>query len=154
MFLSSGCSTCQPFWSALRSGAAAPDGTQVLVVTRDPSEESPARVAELGGEGVPVVMSTRAWEDYEIPGSPHVVLVDGASGRIRGEGAAGSWQQVLDLVSQARGDHRHARSWLPDPVGPATAGGGHDNAVRIDAELAAHGISAGHDSLYPTGPRP
>ncbi len=146
VFLSSGCTTCQPFWGALRGGEAGPADTNVLVVTRDPDEESTARIADLAGDRVPVVMSTQAWEDYEIPGSPHVVLVDGGTGTVRGEGAAGTWPQVLDLVGQARGDRAHARSWLPDPV---TA---RDNADRIDAELAAHGIGDGHASLYPGRP--
>jgi hypothetical protein len=147
VFLSTGCRTCQPFWDALRNGATAPDGTQVLVVTRGPDEESPARVADLAGPHVAVVMSTDAWERYEIPGSPHVVYVDGASGTVRGEGAAGSWDQVLGLLVDARRDRSHARSWLDDPVVlPADY---RDNADRIDAELAAQGIGAGHQSLFP-----
>lgn len=147
VFLSTGCRTCQPFWDALRGGATAPDGTQVLVVTRGADEESAARVADLAGPDVAVVMSTNAWESYEIPGSPHVVFVDGTSGTVRGEGAAGSWDQVLGLLADARRDRSHARSWLDDPV--VLPADHRDNADRIDAELAARGIAAGHQSLFP-----
>lgn len=140
-FLSTGCSTCQPFWRALSDGPALPAATRLVVVVRDPAEESPARLAELAPQDVPLVMSTRAWEDYEVPGSPHVVHVEGATGRVVGEGAAGSWAQVLDLLGQAGSDRGAA--------GRGPHGGGRDNARRIDAELAAAGIGPGHPSLYP-----
>lgn len=159
-FLSSGCRSCQTFWDTLRRGAQIPAGTRVVAVVRDPQEESAARIAELAGPELPVVMSTRAWEDYEVPGSPHVVHIDGASGRVVGEGGAASWAQVLDLLQQARGDTAGGdtaggdtarRAWLPDPANGAPSDGWdqRDNAARIDAELSAAGIGPEHPSLRP-----
>ncbi|HEV7208314.1 MAG TPA: hypothetical protein VGN54_06200 [Mycobacteriales bacterium] len=182
-FLSSGCSTCQNFWGAFRQGVALPERTRLLVVVRDPAEESAARLLDLAAPDLPLLMSTQAWDDYEVPGSPHVVHVDGRSGQVVGEGAAGSWEQVLDLLGQARADqgrgaparpdHRRVPADLPAPIrgslapaaSPAPAPAGHgtgagrtgdrDNAGRIDAELASAGIGPGHPSLRPgSGPRP
>lgn len=173
-FLSSGCLTCQPFWTALREGASAPAGSRVVVVVRDAQEESPSRLAELAGPNLSVVMSTEAWDDYAVPGSPHFAYVDGTTGRVVGEGVAQSWAQVLDLLGRAATDARHPtatrRAWLPDPTssqaqadevaGSARARdtasrdtSGRDNAGRIDAELAAAGIGEQHPSLFP-GQRP
>ena len=39
-----------------------------------------------------------------MPGSPHVVFVDGASGEVRGEGTGQSLRQVAQLLARATGD--------------------------------------------------
>ena len=49
-------------------------------------------------------MSTQAWRDYEVPGSPHVVFVEGRTGRVRGEGTGQSWAQVAQMLARATGD--------------------------------------------------
>ena len=49
-------------------------------------------------------MSTEAWGDYEVPGSPFFVLVDGRSGRRIGEGVANHFRQVVELVRRAEAD--------------------------------------------------
>ena len=51
-------------------------------------------------------MSTEAWGDYEVPGSPFFVLVDGRTGRRIGEGVANHFHQVADLVRRAEVDAR------------------------------------------------
>lgn len=103
-FLSSGCTTCSGFWEALGEGVALPDGTRLVVVARDLAEESPATLADLAPDGVAVVCSSEAWRDHAVPGSPYVVHVDGATGRVRGEGTGGSWEQVARLLADATGD--------------------------------------------------
>src|SRR3954447_2550674 len=93
-FLSSGCLGCGTFWEALRADPEIPGDARLVVVTKDTSLESPSKLRDLAPEGVPLVMSSEAWEQYEVAGSPYFVLVDGPSGRIRGEGTATSWPQV------------------------------------------------------------
>jgi hypothetical protein len=138
-FLSSGCMTCAGFWEALGAGGAPglPAGMRVVAVTKDPGEESEATIRTLSS-GLTVVMSTQAWFDYEVPGSPYFVHVNGTTGRVKGEGTASTWEQVVSLVSRAAADASRAR--------PGT---GED---RIDQELLAAGILPGDPSLYPTVP--
>ena len=51
-------------------------------------------------------MSSDAWTDYEVPGSPFFVLVDGRDGRRIGEGVANRMSQVAELVRRAEVDAR------------------------------------------------
>jgi hypothetical protein len=74
-----------------------------VVVTRGPEEELPAEVAALAPPDTVVVMSSAAWSDYEVPGSPYVVHVDGPRGRVRGEGTGVEWPQVRRMLLQADG---------------------------------------------------
>ena len=145
-FLSSGCLTCADFWEAIRSPErlSLPGDTRLVVVTKDPEEESPAALRELAPAGVPVVMSGAAWEDYGVPGSPYFVYADGPSGRVAGEGSARSWAQVENLLGQALADARSR---------PGSAGGNGDayREARADRELMAAGIYPGHPSLYAEG---
>src|SRR5262249_13786683 len=85
-FLSSGCLGCGTFWEAFGSGVEVPGGARVVIVTKDTAFESPSKLLELAPDGVPLVMSSDAWERYGVAGSPYFVLVDGPSGRVRGEG--------------------------------------------------------------------
>src|SRR6476646_10291791 len=55
----------------------APGGARVVVVTMSPDDESVGALRRLAGDAVPVVMSTPAWEAYEVEGSPYFVYVDG-----------------------------------------------------------------------------
>ena len=132
-FLSSGCLTCGGFWDTF-SGTdrlAVPGGARLVIITKGPEAESESRIRELAPAAFPVVMSTRAWEDYKVPHTPYFVYVDGPSGRILGEGSAQTWDQVRSLWSQALAD---------------AAGG----EARADRELQQAGIRPGHRSLYPT----
>jgi hypothetical protein len=132
-FLTSGCSTCAGFWSTLGEPRL-PGGVQVVVVAHGEERERPRKLRELTPSGIPVVMSSQAWTDYSVPGSPYFVLVEGF---IRGEGAATTWPALSSLVSDAIEDER-------DSGGPA-------RADAIDRRLAAAGIGPEHPSLYPTG---
>ena len=138
-FLSTGCSTCQPFWDTFRDGAQLPGETRLVVVVQD--EESESRLRALAGPQLEVIASNAAWESYGVPGSPHFVHVDGRSGRVTGEGTGPDWPSVRALLTQAADDAAtRSAARAPD-------GGWHDNATRIDAELSHAGIGIGHPSL-------
>jgi hypothetical protein len=136
-FLSSGCLTCQTFWDAFGDIGALdlPSDVRIVVATKDPAEESESALRTLAAPGLPVVMSTAAWVDYEVPGSPYFVLVDGTTGRVEGEGTGANWPQVRNLIVQASADGRS----------------GDACEARIDRELLAHGIGPGDAALYPQG---
>ncbi|MGP8006294.1 MAG: hypothetical protein ACLP2J_04600 [Acidimicrobiales bacterium] len=172
-FLSSGCSTCANFWTAFAAPErlGLPDGVRLVVVTKGPELEIAAEVR--GRARVPVVMSTEAWGDYEVPGSPFFVLVDGRSGRRIGEGVASHFPQVADLVRRAQVDAGYPRSTpstpgqldnppgqLDNPPGQLDTPpgqldnppGGLDGPAREranDLVLRNAGILPGDPSLYP-----
>jgi hypothetical protein len=103
-----------------------------VIVTQGPDAESPSRIGRLAPDGIPVLMSSAAWRDYEVPGAPYFVLADG---EIRGEGAASSWQALASLVSDAISDER--------------SGGADARGRDIDRVFAAAGIGPEDPSLYP-----
>jgi hypothetical protein len=149
-FLSSGCTTCAGFWRAMGSaGQTIPDGVRPVIVTKGPALESPREVQRRAPANVTVVMSSEAWDDYQVPGSPFFVLVDGHEHRRIGEGVAGHFEQVADLVRRALEDSR------PPPGVPRPPGGdenrldGRQRERRNDEALRAAGIHPGHASLYP-----
>lgn len=145
-FLTSGCLTCDGFWKAFNEGGEAelPEGTRLVAVTKGPGEESPAAVARLAPPDVPVVMSTQAWLDYQVPGSPYFVYVDGSPGRVVGEGTAVTWDQVLSLVGRAVEDRRRPNRAVASRQQEAS------REARIDEELMAAGIYPGDPRLYPS----
>jgi hypothetical protein len=120
-FLSSGCFTCLGFWEGLREGEAerVPFADRVVVVVKDPDMESPSKLRELAPEGMPVIMSSSAWEAYGIPLSPYFVYVDGPSGQVRSEGSASSWEQVGSLLRDAVADDEMAMDREGDRKEPA-----------------------------------
>lgn len=137
-FLSSGCSTCAELIDALvDSPPPLPDGVRLVVVTKDRAVERVRRFRAVE-QRAEVVMSSAAWDDYAVPGSPYFVYVDGGRGRIAGEGSATTWPQVVSL--------------LVDAIDDAADRDGRD-APRIDAALRGAGITPGHPSLRP-GRRP
>lgn len=142
-FLSAGCTTCARLWETTDDldGWRLPDRTRIVVVTLGPGDESPARVRRIAPRGVPVVMSSEAWQDYRVPGAPYFIYVDGPGRTIRGEGSASSWREVASLLGDAHGDS--------DP-----AVGGRAREARIDRELAAAGIVPGDGRLYHPPARP
>jgi hypothetical protein len=141
-FLSTGCSTCQPFWDAFRDGATLPGTTRLVVVVQD--EESEARLRTLADPSLEVIASNAAWESYGVPGSPHFVYVDGLAGRVTGEGTGPDWPSVHALLTQAA-DDRAARAAIAE--GRTADVEWRDNPTRIDAELEHAGIGLGHPSL-------
>ena len=102
----------------------------IIVVTKDPAEERPRRFRAIASD-THVVMSSRAWRDYDVPGSPYFVHVNGASGAVVGEGSAPSWDRVADLVAGA----------IEDAA---------DTPARVTEALRAAGIDEGHPSLHPS----
>lgn len=156
-FLSSGCASCKGFWDAFQPSVRPPipgDG-RLVVVTKDSQFESPSKLRTLAPPDVPVIMSSAAWEAYDVSVSPYFILVDGASGQVQGEGTASTWGQVLSLLSDALADTE------PDSPGVRAADtgngaltvvsrptGGSSRATRVEAELEAAGIGPGHPSLY------
>ena len=102
-FLSSGCSTCQAFWTAFRDRPELPEGARLVVVTKGPEEENLAALEQRRPAAVPLLMSEETWESFGVPGSPYFAYVD-ASGQLLGEGSGASWPQVLDLMRQSRAD--------------------------------------------------
>lgn len=143
VFLSSGCETCQPFWDDLAAGPPLPARTRLLVVAQSSDVESPADLARLAAPEVDVVLSSDAWRDYQVPGSPYAVLVDGEAGRVRGEGTGQSLRQVLRLLVRSAGG---------SGIVAAESGGGADRDARqeaaVDRALLAAGILPGDPRLY------
>jgi hypothetical protein len=144
-FLTSGCLSCHLFWEAFdRHDLAVPGGARLVIVTRSADHESRSRLAALAPHDVPVVMSSEAWEAYQVRVAPYFTYVDGPSGRVVGEGSAGTWEHVTNLMHQAladagvgRGRRRRARP-VPDV----------DRGARVDRDLSSAGIHPGHHSLY------
>ncbi len=140
-FLTSGCASCAPLWAGLHDARdPASLAQRVAVVTHDAMRESPARLERLAPAGTDVIMSSAAWADYAVPGSPHFVLTDGAGG-ILGRGSALSWSQLQTMVADARADVRRAAD-----AAHTTA----ERAQRSEGALASAGIGPGHPSLYPS----
>lgn len=151
-FLTSGCTTCASFWDAFGDPQLeVPGGARVVVVTKGPEDESLSRLRSMVPSGLTTVMSSPAWDDYRVPGSPYFIYVDGSRGQVVGEGAAGSWQQVATFLRQSLEDAGYDatdRSSLRPSA--AAAENGRDRADRIDAELRAAGIEPGDPRLYPS----
>ena len=142
-FLSSGCLTCRGFWEAFADPRALglPADVRLVAVTKDAAEESLHALRELAPPDLAVVMSTAAWEHYTVPGSPYFALIDGAEGRVVGEGTGASWPQVQGLLTHTTGDEGTRSRRL---------NGAADTEARIDRELLVHGILPGDPRLYRT----
>jgi hypothetical protein len=124
-FLSSGCTSCGAFWEKLGDSRPAPE-LHTVIVTRGADREQVAKLGRLAPDAVPVVMSSQAWEDYAVPGTPYFVLVE--DGAIHGEGVATTWSALASLVGDAIEDQR-----------------------GLDERLAAAGVGPEHPSLFPGG---
>ena len=146
MFLSSGCLTCADFWEAFDDPGSLGLRRDIrpVIVTKGADQESEARIRQLAPADVPVVMTTDAWSDYEVPVAPYAILVDGATERILGEGASASWDQVRALMHQALADVEAA----DEVPGRRRRGATGRRDADTDAELLAAGITPGHPSLY------
>ena len=169
-FLSTGCASCAGFWSSFRhpDRSGLPSGTRLVVITKGPDREIPAEVAALAVPGLSLVMSSDAWTDYEVPGSPFFVLVDGTSGRRIGEGVANHIDQVAELVRRAEIDA--AAFSLADPGRPGrrdrrsgprvgqrrrAPGGRHPAPVtRASTRRSLDDLYGPPDARMPAAPRP
>lgn len=154
-FLSSGCLTCHTFWDAFDKGEEPlPAEARLIIVTKDPAEESPSRLLELSPQGIPVIQSSAAWEAFEVPGAPFFVYVDGATGSVHGQGSAEQWHQIKSLLRDAILDSELAkgvRDGTTDvedlkELSPAAA-----RAVRAERAMVAAGIPLDDPSFYVSG---
>jgi hypothetical protein len=150
-FLSSGCLPCVGLWKGL-SQVRPPSGSRLVVVTKDRSEESPTKLRDLAPPGTTLVMSSQAWLDYGVKGSPYFVYVDGLAGQVHSEGSATNWDQVTSLLRDALADQDLARHQQIE--GEAFGDGSAERIRRADHELAAAGILPGHPSLWQIGADP
>ncbi len=141
-FLTSGCSTCSAFWSAYADRRLkVPGGARLVVATKGADAESPGRLSKFAPPHVPVVMSSEAWDDYDVPVAPYFALVDGPSGAVIGEGAASSWEHLRTIVQQALDDAGMAS-------GRRRRSGRAEREPDVDAQLLAAGLKPGDASLY------
>jgi len=142
-FLSSGCRTCETFWTAF----AEPDldlpdpRTRLVIVGQDAPVESETAFAELVPPGVKAVLSSAAWQDYDVPGSPYFALVDGTNNRLVGSGTAANWDQMRNMLRTALGDY------LLETEAERGMTSGRDRERRADQALAAAGIGRDHPSV-------
>lgn len=147
-FLSSGCRTCAGFWEAFGDPTRRRvDGldAELVIITKGPENESESSILNLAPGGVRTLMTNEAWLDYNVPVSPYFILVDGT--RVIGEGAAATWEQVVNLLKQAMADAGVASSGRATKVSRRTA---LDREQKIDQELRRAGVEPGDPSLYPT----
>ena len=146
-FLTTGCATCAGFWETLAEPRL-PEGVETVIVAHGSERERVARVAALAPDGVPVLMSSQAWLDYEVPGAPYFVLAGRA---ILGEGVASTWPALASLVRDAIEEEHEAGAALPVTRVPAGRSSSTTRAHRIDETLSAGGIGPDHPSLFPGG---
>jgi hypothetical protein len=152
-FLSSGCITCHHFWDTFADPRLdLPGGARLVIVTMGAEAESEAAVAKMAPPKVTVVMSSEAWNDYEVPGSPYFAFVEGTSGRVIGQGTAPDWDQVVKLMTEASDDRAlvSARNESNARTQRAERRRLDDRAreARADEILMAAGIHPGDPSLY------
>lgn len=134
-FLSSGCLACVRFWEAVSepdNGLDLPLGARMIFVTKDVQEERLAQLRDLAPAAYPVVMSSQAWQNYEVPGAPYFVWIDGPTATIRGVGSSDKIEGVLNMLRDQLAEER-----LPDA-----------SPDRDERELLAAGITPGHPSLF------
>jgi hypothetical protein len=127
-FLTTSCLTCRTFWDAFADPTVAlPAGARLVIVTKGPEEEQPEAIVRLAPPRAVTLRSSEAWATLGVPVAPFFMLF-GPEGRVVGEGAAASWDQVVKLLTQSLAD---------------------DELVRDDAELRAAGVVPGHSTLRP-----
>ena len=124
-----------------------------------PEDESVTALRRLVPRHSTVVMSTAAWEAYEVEGSPYFVFVDGPSGAVVGEGTASTWARVCDMVTESVDDGALGAVRRRAAARQARAARRHladrEREARADEALLAAGIAPGDPRLYPaTRPTP
>ena len=105
-FLTSTCTMCAEFWSVFPDATRypVPGDARLVVITKGEEAESPTRLRTLATAGVPVVMSSAAWDAYDARFAPHFAYVDGPSGQIVVEGMAATWDDLVGMLRQAPAD--------------------------------------------------
>ena len=90
-------------------------------------------------------MSSEAWTEFAVPGSPFFALV-ATSGEVLGEGTAGTWDNVFELVKLASRDATAAER--------SRSSRGVRREANVDQALQSAGILPGDASLYPEADGP
>jgi hypothetical protein len=154
-FLTTGCTTCADFWTAFadHDSLRVPGGARLVVVTKGADAESPARLRRFAAPGLDVVLSSAAWDAYDVPVAPYFAYVDGPTSAIVGEGAAMTWDHLASMMDQALADAgmSSAGTRSGSRRSQRRRSSGKAREARIDDDLLASGITPGHASLYPTG---
>ena len=146
-FLSTSCSSCSPFWDKLDASSRYFHDYRhrVLIVTRGSEEESPTRAQSLRRGQADVIMSSQAWDDYEVPGAPYFVLIGPGNGGIAGEGSAATFdsleQFLADSVNDSRWDRDRVNKQRTDSLGEK----------RVDEDLKRAGLGPDDPRLYSSG---
>ena len=101
--MSTTCVVCDRFWKRFGDPAnmATLGDTRLIIVTFGDGHEVAANVAEVAPPGIPLVMSSIAWQTYGIPGAPYFVMISGTTGLITAKGSTGAWDGLLDLIGLA-----------------------------------------------------
>jgi len=105
VFLTSSCTTCADFWNAFADVGRVrlPGGVRLVLVTKGEGAESSARLRRLAPSRIAVVMSTEAWDTYDVAVAPYFAYVDGESSAVVAEGPAEAWDDVVSsCAAQAR----------------------------------------------------
>ncbi len=141
-FLSTSCSSCAAFWEYFDSSLIRIDGNRyrVVVVTLGSDEESPTRAGKLRSGGVDVVMSSEAWQAYEVPGAPYFVAVEPGSGAIVGQGSTTGVPSLTTFLSDSVGD----QSWDRATRDKTDA----ERERLVDDELRRAGLEPGDPRLH------
>ena len=112
-FLSSGCKTCQAFWKSFRNGMDLPrPDIRPVIVTKGIHEESPSDIRDRAPIDITTIMSSEAWDAFRVPGTPYFQLIDATSGAVVGEGSAGSWARLTELINRSLHDDQLAEIHL------------------------------------------
>ena len=85
-----------------------PGGARLVVVTKDLDEESASALPARAPQAVPLLTSSRAWEDFEVRARP-TSSSSTPAGRVVGEGSAATWPAVATLMGQAHDDAASGR---------------------------------------------
>ncbi|HZJ26154.1 MAG TPA: hypothetical protein VFF40_03920 [Acidimicrobiia bacterium] len=91
VFLTTTCVTCAEIWPTLGRDA------RVVAITKDERDERPARLRELAGTDVTVVMSAEAWSAFGVRVAPYAVLTDPATGTAIARGPVVTWRDVARI---------------------------------------------------------
>ena len=135
-FLSTTCTSCQPFWQGLTRDLNF-SGARPIIVTKEAPEESTSEVARFSAGRVTTLMSSGAWEAFKVPATPYFALVDNTNATVVGEGSALNWGRVGEMVSRAISDHTR-------PLHRSTTA----RMADVDEELRNAGLEAGDPRLY------
>lgn len=100
-FLTEGCRECARWWEVLGNGQGHLLGPLLAVVTPSPATERAGALARVAPPGLPVIMSSEAWETYGVTMASTFVLVN--DGRLVAAGRATTWDELAAIVSQSPG---------------------------------------------------